>query len=67
MQFIDIQKLITNIWKITIKIKNDHILNIGMYIIYNNNNNNNNNNTNNNFYSDERGIWLGNVAKPFSK
>ena len=30
MQFIIMQKLITNTWKIMIKIKNRHILNIGM-------------------------------------
>ena len=30
MQFIDLLKLIPNIWKIMIKIKNHHILNIGM-------------------------------------
>ena len=29
-QFIDTQKLITNIWKIMIKTKNHHNLNIGM-------------------------------------
>ena len=28
--FIDTQKLITNTWKITIKIKNCHTFNIGM-------------------------------------
>ena len=28
--FIDTQKLITNAWKITIKIKNYHIFNVGM-------------------------------------
>ena len=32
-QFVNIQKLITNIKKIIIKTKNRHILNIGMYII----------------------------------
>ena len=32
--FIDVQKLITNTWKIMIKIKDRHILNIGMQIIY---------------------------------
>ena len=30
MQFIDMEKLITNIWKIMVKVKNHHILNIGM-------------------------------------
>ena len=30
MQFIDMQKLIANIQKIMIKVKNHHILNIGM-------------------------------------
>ena len=30
MQFIDMEKLITNIWKIMIKVKNHHILNIAM-------------------------------------
>ena len=34
MQFIDMQKLMTNISKIMIKIENDHILNIGILIIY---------------------------------
>ena len=32
--FIDTQKLITNTWKIIIKIKNRHKFNIGIYIIY---------------------------------
>ena len=30
MQFIDMQKLITNILKIKLKIKNNHVLNIGV-------------------------------------
>ena len=30
MQFINMQKLITHIWIMMIKVKNDHILNIGM-------------------------------------
>ena len=34
MQFISMQKLITNIRKIMIKIKNHHIFNTGMQIIY---------------------------------
>ena len=29
-QFSNMQKLITNLWKITMKIKNHHIINIGM-------------------------------------
>ena len=34
MQFISTQKLIINIWKIMIKIKNHHLLIIKMEIIY---------------------------------
>ena len=34
MQFIDMQKLMTNISKIMIKMENHHILNIGILIIY---------------------------------
>ena len=33
-QFSNMQKLITNIWKIMIKTKNHHIWNIGMWMIY---------------------------------